>query len=133
MLHARHRMRRSSEFAQAVKGSRAASDHLVVHVATTSSRAGAADDPAPTPATPARVGFVVSKAVGGAVERNRVKRRLRALMHDRLSTLAERVLVVIRARPGAATATFEQLRRDLDKALPAAISRASGAREQVRR
>ena len=36
---------------------------------------------------PTRAGFVVSRAVGGAVVRNQVKRRLRALLADRLPTL----------------------------------------------
>lgn len=48
-----------------------------------------------------RVGFVVSKAVGGAVVRNRVKRRLRHLAARQLvSTPAVRD-VVVRALPAA--------------------------------
>lgn len=70
---------------------------------------------------PARVGFVVSKAVGGAVVRNRVKRRLRHLAADRLSALAEGSLVVVRALPAAAT-TPAQLPEDLGRAW----SRAAG-------
>jgi len=51
-----------------------------------------------------RVGFVVSKAVGGAVVRNRVKRRLRAL--SRPLVMAHPLAgcsVVVRALPTAAT------------------------------
>jgi ribonuclease P protein component len=59
----------------------------------------------------------VSKAVGGAVQRNVVKRRLRHLVRDRLSLLPEGSLVVVRALPGAAGADHIQLARDLDAAL----------------
>jgi len=50
-----------------------------------------------------RVGFVVSKAVGGAVVRNRVKRRLRALVRPLVaeSVQAQACDVVVRALPAA--------------------------------
>lgn len=66
---------------------------------------------------PARAGFVVSKAVGGAVVRNLVKRRLRHLIRDRLGVLPAGSLVVVRALPGAGEADHDQLARDLDTAL----------------
>jgi ribonuclease P protein component len=59
----------------------------------------------------------VSKAVGGAVQRNLVKRRLRHLVRDRLPELAPGSLVVVRALPGAAAASHADLARDLDAAL----------------
>lgn len=55
--------------------------------------------------------------MGGAVQRNLVKRRLRHLVRDRLSLLPEGSLVVVRALPGAADADHTQLARDLDAAL----------------
>ncbi|MCA1191821.1 MULTISPECIES: ribonuclease P protein component [unclassified Saccharopolyspora] len=66
---------------------------------------------------PARVGFVVSKAVGNAVLRHRVTRRLRHLMRDRLDALPAGTLVVVRALPPAATASSSDLGSDLDAAL----------------
>lgn len=66
---------------------------------------------------PARAGFVVSKAVGGAVQRNLVKRRLRHLIRERLVLLPPGSLVVVRALPGAGGADHAQLARDLDAAL----------------
>lgn len=62
---------------------------------------------------PARYGFVVSKAVGGAVRRNVVKRRLRELCAERIAAGSIGVDVVVRALPSAATATFAALRADL--------------------
>ncbi|MBP2583424.1 ribonuclease P protein component [Streptomyces sp. PvR006] len=59
----------------------------------------------------------MSKAVGGAVVRNQVKRRLRHLVRDRLTELPPGSLVVVRALPGAGDAEHAQLSRDLDAAL----------------
>lgn len=79
-----------------------------------------------------RVGFVVSRAVGGAVRRNLVKRRLRALVSQRLddgSLSRSSTLLVVRALPAAATSSFTRLGDDLDAALRAACTqRHPGAR-----
>ena len=71
-----------------------------------------------------QVGFVVSKKVGNAVVRNKVKRRLRHLMRERLSGLAGATLVV-RANPAAAGASYDDLGRDLDHCLNRALQRVS--------
>lgn len=65
----------------------------------------------------ARVGFVVSKAVGGAVVRTRVKRRLRAVLSDRLASLPPGSLLVVRANPAAAEASSAELARSVDRVL----------------
>lgn len=70
-------------------------------------------------------GFAVSKAVGGAVVRNRVKRRLRAILSGRLSSLPDGAAVVVRALPPAATASFDELARDVDLALSQATAKAA--------
>lgn len=64
----------------------------------------------------ARVGFVVSKAVGDAVERNRVKRRLRAIMRQSLQELPGSAAIVVRALPRAAESTYAQLQSDVHSA-----------------
>jgi len=85
---------------------------MVVHVAAS----GCAED-APS------VGFVVSKAVGNAVVRNKVKRRMRALVAERLDTLPQGSLVVVRALPAAADAEYARLSGDLDSCLTRSLSR----------
>ena len=50
-----------------------------------------------------RAGFVVSKAVGNAVTRNRVKRQLRHLVAPRLRDRETGVDIVVRALPRAAS------------------------------
>ena len=57
-----------------------------------------------------RVGIVVSKKVGKAVVRNKVKRRVRELIRKTHLPPAE---VMIIARPEAAEASFSELARDL--------------------
>lgn len=69
------------------------------------------------PVVPARVGFVVSKAVGNAVVRNRVKRRLRHLASERLPMLGDGQVLVVRARAAAAQADSGRLAVDLDRCL----------------
>ncbi len=109
MLPAAHRLTRPDGFRRAVRsGRRAGSRTLVVHAA-------AARHPG-SPA-PAAVGLVVSKAVGNAVARNRVKRRLRHAMRDHLAELEDDSLVVIRALPASAAATYPELVGDLDRCL----------------
>nr|WP_206315120.1 ribonuclease P protein component [Streptomyces sp. C1-2] len=109
-----NRLRRREDFATAVRrGRRAGRPLLVVHL-----RSGVTDPHATgESASPTRAGFVVSKAVGGAVVRNKVKRRLRHLMRDRVDLVPTGSLVVVRALPGAGEADHSQLARDLDAAL----------------
>ncbi len=69
-------------------------------------------------AGPPRVGFTVSKQVGNAVERNRVRRRLREVVRltgtPALRAGHDYVLV---GRRNALAAPFDQMMADLDKAL----------------
>lgn len=100
-------MRRSADFAAAVRGGRrSARPTLVLHVRSR-----------PSDADPVRVGLVVNRKVGNAVVRNRVSRRLRAVCATRLSRWSAGDLVVVRALPAAAGASSAQLGHDLDRAL----------------
>jgi ribonuclease P protein component len=64
-----------------------------------------------------RVGFVVGGAVGNAVQRNRVRRRLRHLARERLASFPRGAVVVVRALPASADATYGGLSQDFDAAL----------------
>lgn len=109
MLNRAHRLRRRSEFTDAVRaGRRAGRSTLVVHLRHTDQD------------VPPRVGFVVSRGVGGAVVRNQVQRRLRHLAREHLPELAPGTMLVVRAQPAAATARTSRLRSDLAGALRAA-------------
>lgn len=66
---------------------------------------------------PPKVGFVVSKSVGQAVTRNRVKRRLRHLVRERLDALPAGCMLVVRALPASAAADSRDLGTELDRCL----------------
>lgn len=80
----------------------------------------------------ARVGFVVSKAVGGSVVRHRVTRRLRHLVASRLAGLPATARLVVRALPPAATASSPELAEDLDSGLRAARRKLAGGAHPAR-
>jgi len=115
VLPAAARMRARTEFTVTVRGgARATSPALVVHLAH-----GQADALSP------HVGLIVTRSVGGAVERNRVRRRLRHLMRERLDRLPTTARVVVRANPVAASRSSAELGADLDLALDRAVRRAA--------
>jgi ribonuclease P protein component len=67
--------------------------------------------------TPARAGFVVGRAVGNAVARNRTRRRLRHLVRDRLEALPTGSTLVVRALAGSADLSSDELAGHLDAGL----------------
>jgi ribonuclease P protein component len=85
---------------------------MVVHLLTPS----AARAQLGLPAGP-RVGFVVSKAVGPSVTRNKVVRRLRHLARERTACLPAHGMLVVRALPAAADASYDELSGELDRCL----------------
>lgn len=65
--------------------------------------------------SPARFGFIVSGQVGGAVTRNTVKRRLRALAAQTLVENPVGYDVVVRAQPESSGASFKELSLQWDR------------------
>ena len=119
MLDRAHRLTHGRDFAAAIRhGRRAGSTTVVVHLDL-----GESTPDQRGPEHQARVGLVVAKKVGNAVVRNRVKRRLRHLVHDRLPLLPDGARVVVRALPTAGVATSQALGADLDKTLERTLRR----------
>lgn len=121
MLPAAFRLSDSASFREAVRrGRRSGTRTLVLHLV-----APASGD------APPQVGFVVSRAVGNAVVRNRVKRRLRHLAREHVSSLPGSAVLVVRALPAAAAATYDGLGADfghcLARLLPGAAVDGGGA------
>lgn len=114
MLPAQHRLTERGELTAAIRGPgarRQGSRLLVVHARRTDARQ----------AQPPRVGVVVSRAVGNAVVRNRVKRRLRAQVAPLLATVPPGTDLVLRANPAAAGAASREIGEALARALETLI------------
>lgn len=62
-----------------------------------------------------RIGVIVPKYRYNTVKRNRVKRRLRELARMRVLPKLEQMDLLLRAKPPAYGATFEQLASDVDE------------------
>ena len=108
MLPARNRMTRSTEFGATVnRGVRAAQPDIVVHAC----RCAAFEDDGP------KVGLVVSKSVGGSVQRHRVARRLRHVARSVIDDLEPADRIVIRALPSSRYAVSVRLEQQLRVAL----------------
>lgn len=98
-------MRTSAEFSRTVRsGTRYGCRNLVLYARMMET------------GEPSRAGFIVSKSVGNAVTRNLVKRRLRELAAETIAETPDGVSVVVRALPAAATASWQHLSRDYQRA-----------------
>ena len=69
------------------------------------------------PEAPLRVGIIVAKSVGNAVDRNLVRRRYRALGRDFVQAGGHGVDLVVRALPGAAQRSWTSLSGEMHAAL----------------
>ncbi|MEO5709174.1 MAG: ribonuclease P protein component [Nocardioidaceae bacterium] len=117
MLDRSHRLTTSAGFTHAVRtGRRAGTRTLVLHLGVLPTPVPGEAVPGEPMGTSARVGFVVSRAVGNAVTRNLVKRRLRHLTRERITSLPVSAVLVVRALPASALASYDGLSADLDKA-----------------
>jgi ribonuclease P protein component len=100
------RLRKRTDFLAAAGGVKVPSAGFVLQTRDRSDQA------------PARIGFTVSRKVGNAVERNRVRRRLRELVRlnsgDALRPGHDYVLV---GRRAALSAAFSDLAADYDRAI----------------
>lgn len=60
-----------------------------------------------------RIGFAVGKVLGGAVQRNRIRRRMRSAVQRRLSELARPVDVVLHPRKAVLEMDFSRLEQEI--------------------
>ena len=116
-------MRRSTEFDETVKyGMRTVQPDLVVHVRRAPHLSGR--DAAKGP----RVGLIIAKPVGSAVERHRVARRLRHVARTMVGNLHPSDQVVIRALPSSRHVSSAWLEQQLLAGLRRAFELAGVAR-----
>ncbi|MEP6470750.1 MAG: ribonuclease P protein component [Acidobacteriota bacterium] len=113
------RLRKRREFEECyASGVRVSGRHLLLFLLQ---RTAPADAP-PRP----RLGISVSRRVGGAVTRNRVRRRLREIFRRSRELFGSRGAdVVLNARPSASEATFEELSQEYRSLLLKSFARAA--------
>lgn len=115
MLPASQRLRRSTDFAHTTRsGIRCKSGVIVLHALLSHNDVGAVNSGA---TAPPRVGVVVNKAVGNAVQRHRVARRIRHAMREFIPQINNEALIVLRALPGAGERSWPLLIADLHAVL----------------
>jgi ribonuclease P protein component len=110
VLPAKVRLSRRDDFALATRrGRRISVPGLVVHA----HRGSGTGSP--------RVGFIVGRGLGNAVDRNLIRRRLQHVMASRVAALPAGSRVVVRATPAAADRDFAALAASVDAALARGI------------
>jgi ribonuclease P protein component len=97
------------------QGKKLVSDHVILYLKR--------DEALPH----ARFGFVVGKPVAGAVGRNLVKRRLRAISAEIIKKDSVGFSAVLRALPGAADCDWNRLREEVLGAFERAEQKAARA------
>lgn len=107
-LKASERLVRKADFERAyAKGKRLSSRWFIAYVFTTT-------------VEPLRVGVVASRRVGGAIERNRAKRRLRDVFRRNRPSMPVAADVVLIARPTISQASY----REIEKTYVGSVGRA---------
>jgi ribonuclease P protein component len=99
------RLRRRAEFLKAATGAKASAAPFVLQAI----RRG--EDGAP------RIGFTVSRKVGTAVERNRVRRRLRAIVKQAVTLMRPGYDYVLVGRRAALQEPFDHMMASFDSAV----------------
>jgi ribonuclease P protein component len=113
---ARLRIKQRREFLQVQQGGRKHHvRHFIVFVSPRSTRepAGAPTDPSPT-LVPTRLGITVTRKIGNAVERNRIKRLVREVFRLHRARLPEGLDLVWVAKQQAAQASFADVLADFE-------------------
>lgn len=111
MLARAHRLVKAEDYRNTVRrGQRTGTGNTVVYVIERRmiERGGS---------TVPRFGFIVSKAVGNAVTRNLIRRRLKSVCHSLIGAADAATDVVVRALPSARDASWQQLHDEVFAAL----------------
>ncbi len=115
------RLLKHSDFERVYKqGRRHFSSHMTIfYLRQPEAVSPEAASPEATPKRSARIGFTVGRVLGGAVQRNRIKRRLREAVRQRRSVLlrAGAVDVVINPKKSVLTMEFSAMLEEVGRAL----------------
>lgn len=105
------RLRKSADFKRVqASGHKIVTSHIIVYVAPTPPA-----EPSPAEPCQARLGLTVSSRVGGSVERNLIKRRLREVFRRLRQSLPMGQDWVLIARPTILAVPYEAIAADLER------------------
>jgi ribonuclease P protein component len=100
-----YRLRKNKEFRRVYNRGRSTATSLMVLVYLH------------TPWTGLKVGFSVTKKVGNAVVRNRVRRRIKEAVRVRMDMIKDHVSIVFVARPAIVNAEFSAIEKSVETLL----------------
>jgi ribonuclease P protein component len=130
------RLLKHSDFDRVYKqGRRHFSSHLTAFYLRRTEAASAGVLPGASPENVTRVGFTVGRALGGAVDRNRIKRRLREAVRQRRAVLAGAgsADIVINPKKSVLTLEFSLVLQEVGQAFDAVAKKlaekSAGGRE----
>ena len=105
MLKRVNRLKKRYQFNYVYKsGEHFSSEHLVLYVSSSKTKS-------------IKVGFAVTKKVGHAVVRNKIRRRLREIVQKQLPNLKQNYNIIVVAKENIAGASFEKLSIEMNKLL----------------
>lgn len=117
------RLLRHADFDRVYKqGRRHFGTHMTVFYLCTSQACPATHGP--------RIGFTVGRVLGGAVDRNRIKRRMREAVRANLPTLTASVDVVFNPKKSARTVEFQVLQGEVARAFSVIQTKCGGSAGQ---
>ena len=103
MLKRVNRLKKRYQFNYVYKsGEHFSSEHLVLYVSSSKTKS-------------IKVGFAVTKKIGHAVVRNKIRRRLREIVQKQLQSLKQNFNIIVVAKESVSEASFEKLTLELTK------------------
>ncbi|MHA3685433.1 ribonuclease P protein component [Leucobacter sp. HY1910] len=110
-----HRITRGEDYRRTVRtGRRVGGAYCITHAVFSAPDTSVAQGGT---STPARFGFIISKAVGNAVTRNLIRRRFKTIVERQLASGIAGVDIVFRVFPKVTEASFEELEAEVTRAL----------------
>ena len=105
MLKRVNRLKKRYQFNYVYKsGEHFSSEHLVLYVSSSKTKS-------------IKVGFAVTKKIGHAVVRNKIRRRLREIVQKQLPSLKQNYNIIVVAKDNVSEAGFEKLTQEIVKLL----------------
>jgi len=123
-----HRLRKHADYQLVYKAGRKQFSKQIAYFHVLRPEGRRSDTPGP------RIGLTVPKALGGAVDRNRIKRRMREAVRAALPLLTAPVDVILHPRRSVIDLEFQQLKREVAnifRSVQSACDRVAGVKAET--